>query len=164
MRKCRVLVKAVGYVRNKLGDFSSGIQLIEKTAGEVGVEIEGLYTEESDGQYENMEIAKGMVNSLKNCVLFVPDTSDLYFDEFAMVRFMEKLNENHVLLVDCSCPKFDNEIAFRNNGIENISDWLLSRTVTFLERYMRASAEMGNKSREPDIQKIIRKIEEIDKI
>lgn len=157
-------MKAHGYVRDRNGDFSSGIQLIEKTAGEVGVKAAEIYTEKSDGQYENMEIAKYIANSLKNSVLFVPDTSDLYFDEFAMVRFMEKLNENHVLLIDCSCPKFDNEIAFRNNGIENISDWLFSRTVILFERYMRASAETENKSREPDIQKIIRKIEEIDKI
>ena len=156
-------IAAYGYVRDKFGNFSSGINLVERTAGEAGIEITEIYTEKSDGEYENMETAKNMVNSLKNCVLFVPDTSDLYFDEFAMVKFAEKLNENHVILVDCYHPEFDNEAISTDNECENISGWMFSKTILMLERYMRASAEAENNSRESNIKKIMRKIEEAEK-
>lgn len=153
------MVNAYGYVRDKFGDFSSGITIVKRMAKEVGIEIKEIYAEKSDGNYENMEIAQGIINTLKNCVLFVPDTSDLYFDDYAMVNFSKKLNENNVLLVDCSFPKFDNTIICKNNGIENISEWLFSKTIIVLERYKRASIDTENKSRESDIKSLALKIE-----
>ena len=62
----RTMINAYGYVRDKFGDFSSGINLVKKTSREVGIEIKTIYTSKSDGKYENMDLAKSVTDSLKN--------------------------------------------------------------------------------------------------
>ena len=156
-------MKAYGYVRDENGEFSSREDKVKKMAEKVGIELIGTLCERSDGKYENMQMARFMVDSLHDSVLFVSDTSDLYYDEFAMVKFMERLKENNVLLIDCSCPKFDNALAIEDHAADNISVWFISKMIIVLERYMRASTEMGNKSCDPDIQSIVGKIREMKK-
>ena len=156
-------MKVYGYVRDEYGNFSSRVSKTKQMSEKIGTKIHWIFCEQSDGKYENMERARFILDSLQDSVLLVSDTSDLYYDEFAMVKFMEKLKENNVLLIDCSCPKFDNALAIEDHAVDNISDWLISKMIIVLERYMRASTERKDMDCDPDIQNIARKIQEMER-
>ena len=147
-------MKVYGYIRDISGNFADREEKIIITANLLDLRIDKLYTEKSDGLYKNMIVAKEMIKNIHDCILILPDTSDLYFDEETMFQIMPRLNENHVFVIDCNYLRFDN-IRSESKFSKDCPFFYLSNNLMIqVERHLRNIAEYNG-------EEIIKEVKEL---
>ena len=140
------------YVRNVNGDFENGIKIIHDTAKLIKLDVDKVYMEKSNGKFGETPIMDKMIGEIDSCVLLVPDTSDMYFDEELAVRVYRKINDKKIFLIDCKNLPFNNQAMDKRFQRQyNLSDWFKNQLIVAIERTDRMRKELPEKELQENI-------------
>lgn len=130
-------MKVFGYVRDKDGNFEKRKEKVMSFAKFMDFSVERMICERSTENYEDMIEIKKLLESEKNFVLLVSDTSDLFEDLYSRVMILKILEENNVFLIDTYYPNFDYRMLVEKNCKDNPSGFLTNSFIAILEAYLR---------------------------
>lgn len=156
-------MKVYGYVRDINGCFTEGRKLILSTANSLSLDVDKIYAEQSSGEYDKMLIAQQMVSELHDCILILPDTSELYFTDYAAMHFMKNLNNQNVFVIDCAYLEFDNIHAESNRSRDLPYAYLINNLIIQIEVYLRNRKENPFNESDGEILKLKGRIKEFFK-
>ena len=146
-------VNVYGYVRDVNGDYEIGGKIILAMAEKLDLVFNSIYTETSDGSVGNMPVAQGMINSLENCILIVPDTSDLYVDEELAVKLYREINNRNIVLIDCADLSFDNRMMEKKYSKMEPNIWFKHNLTVTVERSQRMKRDFEKEKMDEAILK-----------
>lgn len=130
-------MKVFGYVRDKNGNFERRKEKVVGFAELMNFSLNKIVCEKSSERYEDMIEIKRLLESEKNFVLLVSDTSDLFEDLYSRVMFSKLLEEKNVFLMDSYYPNFDYRMLIEKNCKNNPSEFLTNSFIATLEAYLR---------------------------
>lgn len=130
-------MKIYGYVRDKDGNFKNRKEKVMSFAKLMNFSIDRIICEKSSENYEDIVEIRKLLETEKDFVLLVSDTSDLFEDLYSRVMFSKLLEEKNVFLIDAYYPNFDYRMLIEKNCKDNPSGFLTNSFISTLEAYLR---------------------------
>lgn len=130
-------MKIFGYVRDKDGNFDNRKNKVLEFSKQMDFLIDEFICEKSSENYEDMTEIRKLLETEKDFVLLVSDTSDLFEDLYSRVMFSKFLEEKNVFLIDTYYPNFDYRMLIEKNCKDNPSGFLTNCFISTLEAYLR---------------------------
>lgn len=130
-------MKIFGYVRDKDGNFKNRKEKVMSFAKLMNFSIDRIICEKSSENYEDIVEIRKLLETEKDFVLLVSDTSDLFEDLYSRVMFSKLLEEKNVFLIDAYYPNFYYRMLIEKNCKDNPSGFLTNSFISTLEAYLR---------------------------
>lgn len=130
-------MKIFGYVRDKDGNFESRKNRVIEFSKQMNFTIDEMICEEAYDNYSDMIKIRELLETEQDFILLVSDTSDLFEDDYAHVKFRNLLEERNVFLIDTYYPSLDYRMLMAKNCKDNPSQLLQNRLIVMLEIYLR---------------------------
>ncbi len=100
-------MKIFGYVRDKDGNFESRKNKVIEFSKQMDFPIDRMICEKSSKDYEDMTYIRKLMETEKDFILLVSDTSDLFEDDYACKLLSLQMDRKNVFLLDAYYPKFN---------------------------------------------------------
>lgn len=130
-------MKIFGYVRDKNGNFRNRKEKVIEFSKLMGFPIDKMICEQSSENYEDMTEVKNLLETERDFILLVSDTSDLFEDDYSRIMLLKFLEEKNVFLIDSYYPNLDYRKLIDRNCKNCPSDFLTNMIITTLEIYLR---------------------------
>lgn len=96
-----------------------------------------IICEKSSENYEDMNKIKKLLETERNFILLVSDTSDLFEDDYAKIMLVKIMDEKNVFLIDSSYPNFDYKMLIEEYSKDTPFSFLTNTIISGLEIYAR---------------------------
>lgn len=130
-------MKIYGYVRDENGNFEKRKRKIIEFSKLVDFPIDKMIYEQSSENYEDMTEIRKLLETERDFILLVSDTSDLFEDDYARANFCWKMDDKNVFLIDCHYPKFNYKSLITDRYKIEPFDFLTNATMSAMEVYLR---------------------------
>lgn len=104
---------------------------------QMNFKIDEMICEEAYDNYSDMIKIRELLETEQDFILLVSDTSDLFEDDYAHVKFRNLLEERNVFLIDTYYPSLDYRMLMAKNCKGCPSALLQNRLIVMLEVYLR---------------------------
>lgn len=130
-------MKIFGYVRDKDGNFENRKSKVIEFSKQMDFPIYKFILEKSSENYEDMTEIRKLLETEKDFILVVSDTSDLFQDDYSCELLSLQMDRKNVFLLDCYYPKFDYRKLL--TGIYKIEpvEFLENATIMTVEIHLR---------------------------
>lgn len=130
-------MKIFGYVRDENGNFEKRKEKVVDFSRLMNLTIDRMICEKSSENYEDMTEIRNLLEVESNFILLVPDTSDLFEDDYSRIMLLKSLEEKNAFVIDTYYPNLDYHKLIDKNCKKCPSDFLTNMIITTLEVYLR---------------------------
>lgn len=130
-------MKVYGYVRDKDGKFDSRKEKVLNFSELMNLTIDKMICEEAYENYSDMIKIRELLETEKDFILIVSDTSDLFEDDYAKINILQQMDKNNVFMIDSTYPNFDYKMLIEEYSKETPFSFLTSTIISGLEIYAR---------------------------
>lgn len=130
-------MKIYGYARDENGNFEKRKRKVIEFSKLMNLPIDKMIYEQSSENYEDMAKIRKLLGAERDFILLVSDTSDLFEDDYARLKFCNHFEERNVFLIDAYYPNLDYKMLMEKNCKDCPTNFLTSMIMVGLEVYFR---------------------------